>query len=431
MKNQVTIVSRARFARRGLSLAAMAGLIACSAATAPKEAVPDDGDGPPPAITALPRALTATETKVRDAANDFSFALLATVTDSQKTANTFISPLSASFALGMTMNGAAAQTFDEMQHALQLRGLSQQEINAGYKSLIDLLLSLDSSVQMRVASSIWYRNSVTFHQTFFDTTKKYFNAEVKGLNFADAPAALGTINAWVASATNDKIKKVLDVIRQEDVMFLINAIYFKGSWRDKFEVSRTANGAFNPATGGAQTVPFMNRTGSMSYTETASYQAVDLPYGNSAFSMTVILPRAGQDVNAVAKGLSSSSWQTLSAALRTGTVNLALPKLKLEYERVLTDDLKALGMKVPFVDRRADFSKMTPDPAFISFVKQNSFVDINEEGTEAAAVTTVGVGVTSAPLTVTMRVDRPYIFVIRERLSGTVLFVGKILRIPD
>jgi serine protease inhibitor len=174
----------------------------------------------------------------------------------------------------------------------------------------------------------------------------------------------------------------------------------------------------------------MNRTGEMSYTETSTYQAVDLPYGNAAFSMTVILPKAGQDVNAVAKALGSSSWQTLTSTLHPANVNLALPKLKLEYERVLTNDLKALGMKAPFIDGLADFSKMTPAQVFISFVKQNSFVDINEEGTEAAAVTTIGVQLTSAPQSVTMRVDRPYIFVIRERLSGTVLFMGKILRIP-
>lgn len=425
MQNPLTHVRVGRATRQLGSLMALAGIVACSSATAPK-----DGDGRPAAISVLPRPLSATEVKVRDAANDFSFVLLGTVTDSQKTANTFISPLSASFALGMTMNGANGQTYDEMQSTLQLGGLSQAEINAGYKSLLDLLMSLDPSVQMKVANSIWYRNSVAFHQTFFDTTKKYFNAEVKGLNFADAASSLNTINGWVSTATNDKIKKVLDVLRAEDVMFLINAIYFKGNWRDKFDAAKTSTATFTPQTGAAQSVPMMNRFDDMSYAETATYQAVDLPYGNTAFSMTVLLPNAGQDVNAIATGLNATSWNALTSSFRESKVNLTLPKLKLEYAKELTGNLKALGMVTPFKDGLADFSKMTPERVFISFVKQNSFVDINEEGTEAAAVTVVGVGLTSAPQSYTMRVDRPYIFVIRERLSGTVLFMGKIVRMP-
>ncbi len=425
MQNPLFRVPVGRVARQLAGFITMTAVVACSSTTGPH-----NGAGVSVAISALPRALTATEVKVRDAANDFSFALLRTITDSQPTANTFISPLSASFSLGMTMNGASGQTFDEMRSALQLGGLTQAEINTGYKSLVELLLSLDPSVQMKVANSIWYRNTFTVHPTFFDTTKKYFNAEVKALNFADATASLKAINTWVSTATNDKIKKVLDEIQPNDVMFLINAIYFKADWRAKFDAAKTTTSTFTSLSGAAQPVRLMNRSGDMSYAETATYQAVDLPYGNTAFSMTVILPKPGQDVNATAKAFGSSSWTALSSSLHTALVNLSLPKLKLEYERTLTNDLRTLGMRVPFVDGSADFSKMTTERAFISFVKQNSFVDINEEGTEAAAVTTTGVQVTSMPLSVTMRVDRPYIFVIRERLSGTVMFMGKIVSMP-
>lgn len=397
---------------------------ACTSSTEPKNG------GPPAPINALPRALTATEEKVRNAANDFSFALLGTVTDSQKAENTFLSPLSASYALGMTMNGANGNTYSEMQSALQLRGMTLAEINAGYKSLTELVLSLDPSVQMRIANSIWYRNSFTFHQTFFDTTKKYFNAEVKALNFGDPAGSLSAINNWVSSATNDRIKKVLNELDPTTVMFLLNAIYFKGSWRDQFEASRTVASQFTSSSGATQPVQLMNREGSMSYAETATYQVVDLPYGNTAFSMTVVLPKPGQDVNVVARGLTATGWQSLAGSLQTALVKLALPKLKLEYERSLKSDLRMLGMTTPFIEGMADFSRMTPADVFISLVKQNSFVDINEEGTEAAAVTTVGIHPTSAPIAVTMRVDRPYLFVIRERLSGTILFVGRVVRMP-
>ena len=425
MKNSVA-------AHRILQLVRLAGFVsvtvviaACATSTGPK-----DTQAPPTEINALPRALTVTEEKVRNASNEFSFALLGTVSDAQKTSNTFLSPLSASFALGMVMNGANGATYDEMVNALQMRGLTLPEINSGYKSLTQLLLSLDPTVQMRIANSIWYRNTFRAHAAFVDTTKAYFNAEVKALDFADVAASLSAINNWVSSATNDRIKKVLNSISDEEMMFLINAIYFKGTWRDQFEPAKTVASQFTNSSGVAEPVQLMNRYGSMSYAETATYQAVDLPYGNTAFSMTVVLPRAGQDVNTLARGLTAAGWQALTSSLRSATVNLALPKLKLEYERKLNPDLMALGMVSAFSDMAADFRKLSPDPVVISFVKQNSFVEINEEGTEAAAVTNVGVSVTSAPVTVSMRVDRPYLFVIRERLSGTVVFIGRIVRMP-
>lgn len=424
MKTSVFVPRISRALRLIAPLSICGAIAACSSTTGPK-----DGATPPAAITALPRALTATEEKVRNASNDFSFALVGTVTDAQKTSNTFLSPLSASYALGMTMNGANGATYDEMVTALQLRGLTLAEINAGYKSLTELLMSLDPSVQMRIANSIWYRNTFTVLQPFLSATKTYFNAEVKALNFNDKAPSLAAINGWVSSATNDKIKKVLDTIDDDQMMFLINAIYFKGTWRDQFEPAKTVSSQFTTSTGASQPVQLMNRSGSMSYAETATYQAVDLPYGNTAFSMTVVLPKAGVDVNTVAKGLSTAGWQTLTSSLHSATVNLALPKLKLEYERKLNPDLQALGMVTAFTDF-ADFRPLSPTPVVISFVKQNSFVDINEEGTEAAAVTVVGMVVTSAPQTVTMRVDRPYLFVIRERLSGTVLFIGRIVKMP-
>ena len=410
---------------RLLAIAASLALAACSSTTEPK-----DGDSPPVAISQLPRALTATEARVRDASNSFSFSLFGKVSAAELQKNTFLSPLSASFALGMVANGANGTTWDEIQTALKLGGMTQPEVNSGYKSLIELLTSLDPSVQMKIANSIWYRQNFAFHQTFFDTTKKYFNAEVKGLNFSDVPASLNTINGWVSSATNDRIKKVLDGIDPNDVMFLINAIYFKGSWRDKFDVAKTTTETFTTSAGVAQSVRMMNRTGKMSYTQSPQYQAVDLPYGNSAFSMTVVLPKAGQDINTLATSLSVSGWQSLITSLHVTEVALALPKLKLDYEVELKPTLKDLGMKAAFGNSQTDFSRMTAGDVFISFVKQNSFVNVDEEGTEAAAVPTIGVQVVSMPTTMVMRVDRPYLFVIRERLTGTIMFMGRIVQIP-
>lgn len=335
----------------------------------------------------------------------------------------------------MTLNGAANQTADQMRAALQFGGATLADINGGYKSLIALLTSLDSGVQMKIANSIWYRQEFPFRQAFFDTTKVYFDATVRGLNFGDVAASLAAINGWVSTATNGKIPAVLDDIQAQQVMFLINAIYFKGSWRAKFDPTKTTASTFSAAGNVTQPVQLMHRLDSLSYAESATYQAADLPYGNTAFTMTVLLPKAGSDVESLAGSLTPAVWQALAASFQTTKVDFFLPRLTLKYERRLNGDLQALGMIVPFVAGTADFTLMAPAPTgkelFIDFVKQNTYVDINEEGTEAAAVTTVGVGVTSMPVYPVMRVDRPYLFVLRERLTGTVLFMGKIVRVPN
>jgi serpin B len=391
------------------------------------------GGTPAEALTSLPRQLTIAEQKVIGASNAFAFSLFAQVNSAQRDSNVFISPLSASFALGMTLNGAANQTFDEMRTALQFGGATQQEINDGYKSLIALLLSLDPRVTMQIANSIWYQRDFPFNQSFLDVGKTNFDAEIRGLNFADVPGSLAAINGWVNTKTNGKIPSIIDSIDPDLVMFLINAIYFNGSWRTKFDASLTTDAQFQPSTGAAQPVKLMHRNDKMLYAETGTYQAVDLPYGDSAFTMTVVLPKQGQSVETVAASFSPNTWQALTNSLHVTTVDLFLPKLKLSYERQLKTDLQALGMRIPFVPDQADFTKMSTTRGrelYIKFVKQKTYVDVHEEGTEAAAVTGVGIGVTSVPLTVTMRVDRPYVFVLRERLSGTVIFMAKINRMP-
>ena len=417
----------------GAVFAALLAVAACS--TSPTQSTPSTPSTQPVPLTALPRALTSNETTVRDAANTFAFALWGKINAAQPDTNVFVSPLSASFALGMTLNGAANQTADQMRAALQFGGASVADIDGGYKSLIALLISLDPGVQMQIANSIWYRQDFPFRQSFFDTTKAYFGATVSGLNFTDVAGSLATINGWVNTATNGKIPVVLTDIQPQQVMFLINAIYFKGSWRAKFDPAETQASTFFAAGAASQSMQLMHRLDSLSYAESATYQAADLPYGNTAFTMTVLLPKGGTDVESLAASLTPAVWQSLSASFQVRKVDFSLPKLTLKYERKLNDDLKAMGMLLPFAMGLADFTQMSPPPTgnqlYIDFVKQNTYVDVNEEGTEAAAVTTVGITATSAPVVPVMRVDHPYIFVLRERLTGTVLFMGKIVRMPS
>jgi serpin B len=408
-----------------------AALVVAACASSPTE---NPSQKQPTVLTALPRPLTANEVKVRDAANAFAFALWGRVNAAQRDSNVFLSPLSASFALGMTLNGAAGTTADQMRAALQFGTATLPEINAGYKSLIALLTSLDPSVQMRIANSIWYRQGFPFRQAFFDTTRIYFDATVQGLDFANAPASLATINGWVNEKTSGRIPKVLDAITPQQVMFLINAIYFKGSWRTKFDPAKTVAAPFYPSSGSAQQAQLMQRLDSVAYAEGTNYQAAELPYGNTAFSLVVLLPKSGTTVETLSALLTPESWQGILAGLQVRKVDFAMPKFTMTYERTLNDDLRALGMVAPFMAGGADFTPMAPAPTghelFLDFVKQNSLVEVNEAGTEAAAVTVVGVGVTSLPSYPVMRVDRPFLFVLRERHTGTVLFMGKVVRMP-
>jgi len=380
-------------------------------------------------ITELPRSLSATEVQVIDASNRFAFDLLKKA--SHPDSNLFLSPLSASMALGMTMNGAAGETWDQMRQALAFGGLPEEEINASYQSLLELLVGLDPSVETAIANSIWSRQGFPVLPTFLDAVQEHFGAEVAELDFA-SPDASGRINGWVDDATRGRIEDIVpEVIPSDVVMYLINAIYFKGTWTFQFDRSDTRDQPFHLSNGSTRTVPLMTLQGDLPYRLDDRFQAVDLPYGGRAFSMSVLLPRDGVTVDDLVSSLDADEWADLASGFHETEVELFLPRFRMAYERTLNDDLKALGMTDAF-DERADFSRLSTSGGLsISAVKQKSWVDVNEEGTEAAAATVVEIIETSLPQTPVVRVDRPFLFVIRERLSGTILFVGKIVRPPE
>jgi serine protease inhibitor len=379
----------------------------------------------PTPLETLPRALTAAEQEVISASNQFAFGLLREVAAGEE-GNVFLSPLSASMALGMTMNGAAGETYSQMRDALGFEGLELAEINQSYRGLIDLLLGLDGSVDTRIANSIWYRNEFPFDQPFFDTADEYFSAEVTGLPFV--PSDRETINDWVDRATGGKIPEIVDEVRPDHVMFLINAIYFKGSWTNRFDRDATRNEPFHLANGTTRTVPMMKRQGSYATAMSNDLFAVDLPYGNGAFSMTIVLPTGtGRTLDEVVATLDPEQWKALTAALHPREMHLSMPRFRLEYRQELNEALRALGMEDAFVPYAADFTGMSAAAGrdlYIDKVLQKTYVDVNEEGTEAAASTSVEVVLVSMPGEI--RIDRPFLFAIRERFSGTILFIGKI-----
>lgn len=387
---------------------------------------------PPPLLTELPRALSPVETRILATGNQFGFDLLRQARVAEGEINLFLSPLSVSLALGMTLNGAAGQTLDSMRYALRLEGMSLAEINAGYRNLIELLRGLDKTGTFQIANSIWADAGVTFLPSFLSAGKTHFDAEVQSLPF-NAPSTLGTINNWVKSKTSGKIPAILDDIAADEVMFLVNAIYFEGSWRVAFDRKQTTNLAFTPATGAVQSVPTMSlRPQVHRYTSSRDFELVELLYGNGAFAMDIVLPRPDRTLADVTAGLDAARWNEWIAGLHDREIALAMPRFTMEFTRTLNDDLKAMGMRIAFDPQRADFAGMAnvpPGTLYITKVAHKTFVDVNEEGTEAAAATSVGIGLVSAPPM--MQINRPFLLVIRERLTGMILFVGQLTRVPQ
>lgn len=390
------------------------------------------GSGSVEPITALPRQLTVGEQQLIATGNRFAFDFFREIVrQSDPDSNVFVSPLSADMALGMTYNGARGETQAAMAQTLGLDQLTLQEANQSFRSLIDLLRGLDPRVDFRLANSIWYRDEPTFvpRPEFLDVNRQYFDAEVRGLDFA-SPEAVTTINHWANDNTNGNIPRIIDSISRDLVMFLINAIYFKGSWVHQFDKSLTQDRPFTLRTGAQRSVPTMRHAEpvSLGLYQGPGYEVVDLPYGGGAFSMTIVLPAEGREVDSVVGGLSQDAWSGIVDGVHDGDALVTMPKFRLEWGDMLNHVLTALGMGIAFTEQ-ADLSGIAGNPGelYVSFVKQNTFVDVNEEGTEAAAVTTVAVVVTSVPVVREIRVDRPFVFLIRERFSGTILFMGRIM----
>ena len=381
-------------------------------------------------IQELPRALTTAERELSESGGTFAFEFLAQVAAEEDAGtNIFVSPLSASMALGMALAGAENETYTAMRDALGLAGMSREEIGSSYQSLIALLTNLDPSVRMEIGNSVWLRTGFEPEDAYIENVETYFDARVSTLDFDD-PTAADTINTWVSDATDGLIDGIVDPpIDPMTVAFLINAIYFEGDWTLQFDPADTRPGDFRRDDGSVASVPFMHQSeGEFPFAWTEDYVAVELPYGGEAFAMVVVVPSHDVTLDDFVAGFDADNWNSLLESMTPSETMVALPKFKLEYEKSLNGVLKALGMEPAFDPFVADFSRMHRDALalqlHISRVKQKAYVEVDEKGTKAAAVTSVEVGVTSAPPMFTA--DRPFLFAIRERLSGTILFVGMV-----
>jgi serine protease inhibitor len=329
----------------------------------------------------------------------------------------------------MTYNGAAGSTLEAFSNVLHFDGLSTEEVNESYKDLVDQILNLDKKVDFSLANSIWYRDDFQVLDEFIETNRKYFNAEVAEIDFSD-PETVNVINKWIEDNTEGKIKEMLDYIPVDAVLYLINAIYFNAKWKYEFSKSDTYQGDFFLSEGVTQQVDYMKVSGNFSYTSNEYFSAVELPYGDSAYSMVVCLPYQKTDIADLVAMLNVSNWDAWFEDSNVTGVRIDLPKFKYGFKDLLNDPLKNLGLEVAFVPLEADFSKINPNGVlYISRVIHQSFIDVQEEGTEAAAATIVEVKNYSAgggDTPILFKVDRPFLYIIKENSTGAILFIGRV-----
>lgn len=406
-----------RFGRATIraSLGAALWLTACGDGTGPS-------GGPPAPINVLPRTLTALEQDAIRASNTFGLTLLRETAGGHGSENVILSPLSASIALGMAYAGADGATADSMRRTLGWGEASRANVLAGYRDLPILLSTLDPRVTFTSANALWVKNGYPVLASYTQEMQQVFSADVRAGDFG--PTTVADMNRWASEKTSGRIPRVVETLGPELIAVLMNAIYFQGDWRDRFEVARTRSVPFTTSAGERPSVPTMHRTDTMAYARARGAQWVELPYGNTAYVMTLVLPDSGTSPQAWLSGLDGSTFTSIAQGLTKRDVDLALPKFRLAVDFQLAEPLAAMGMGIAFEPRAADFSRIGPGELYLSYVKQDVFIDVNEAGTEAAAVTQVGVGVTSLPQREVVHFDRPFAFFLRERLSGTILFAG-------
>ena len=400
-----------------LSIILLIGIASCSS-----------GDEPSNQYRPIELNLKAQQTI--ESSNQFGFNLFAELTE-RKPENLMISPFSISQALDMTWNGASNTTFDEMTSVLCLPDEDAEIINQANQAIREALIAADSKIDLGIANSIWYREGYPIASDFLAFNKNYYDAEVEGLDFSKKEESKTTINNWVDDKTKGRISKIVDDITPGHVMFLINAVYFKGKWTYQFEKDETQDRAFNLINNSSVDVPTMHVEADLAYYEDAACRYVSIPYGNAHFEMIIALPNEGSSLPDFIAQLDDEAWGEVVNQLEIKGMSLFLPKFTFKNDLKLNKPLIDLGMTSAFSDG-ADFSRMNADgiPELkIDKVKHKTFVEVNEEGTEAAAVTSVEVVYTTigqggSPMV--FNVDRPFLFVIREKDTGAILFLGQV-----
>jgi len=370
--------------------------------------------------------------------NAFAIKLLQQLAKDQPASNIFISPYSAATVLQMVASGAAGQTRVEMEQVLGTTGWPPDAVGAASKKVSELLQSGNTNVILTMANAIWYRQGSPVKPEFIAHNQRFFGCTLGTFNVND-PHAKDALNAWASDQTHGRITEIADDnLFAVDLprLFLANAVYFKGKWSDPFQVEDTKERPFFLRGGGQKTMPMMTQSKTFTYRRGTGYQAVRLPYEGENLAMYVFLPDTNSSPEKLLGILNGDKWQRITKpgfSQKEGT--LVLPKFKLEYRVELGEPLKSLGMKRAFGNSlQPDFSGIAPGVG-ISAALQKTFVEVDEAGTEAAAVTGIMMADVSAmpmppPHPFQMIVNRPFLFLIEDNLSGTILFLGAVFDPP-
>lgn len=375
--------------------------------------------------------LTRTEGEIVESNNLFAFNLYREIhTQNVSHANMFISPLSASIAFAMLNNGASGSTQEEIQEILGFSDYEAKDINVLFQKMLEAAIDIDPQVTIETANAVWIQSDFPVLDSFAGTNKEHFDAEVKNVDFRDV-SALRMINNWTSDKTHGKIPYFLDEVSSDMQFLLMNALYFLGEWHNPFNTKDTKSEPFTNANKTKVNVPMMNNRFKTYYSENELYSMVNLPYGNGAFQMMVILPHENIDLSTVITALDADNFMETARQGYSREVILKFPRFKSEYEIDLIEVLKAMGLHDPFDPLKADLSSLaslSDVPLYVTMVKQKATIEINEKGTEAAAVSGVGGKPTSAaPATpVNFYVDRPFLYLIRELSTGTIFFMGEV-----
>jgi serine protease inhibitor len=360
--------------------------------------------------------------------NDFGLRLLHALTDGGGK-NVMVSPLSVSLALAMTYNGAAGDTRIAIAKTLGAASLTDEAFNRNNRSLLDAIEKADPAVRMEVANALWTQSGFPINPDFLKLNRDFYDASVESLDFMSNPQnAVDTINAWVNENTHAKIPKILSDVSRATVVVLTDAVYFKGHWSVPFDVKMTETRTFHLQSGAMVKAPMMIQTGEYPYFENDVFQAIRLSYGNGRFVMYVFLPRKPGGLPDLLRALDQPHWREWTGKLGERKGRIVLPKFESTYSQRLDDALKSMGMDIAFHEK-ADFSRIhpPPPPLLISEVEHKTYVKVDEEGTEAAAATSVGIVALSVlvrPPPFEMVVDHPFFCAIAEQQSGALLFGG-------
>lgn len=368
------------------------------------------------------RTLSVNEAEITTSANNFTFDLMSEIEKDFPNENYFISPFSISTALSMVLNGSSGTSQEEFIQAIGLDSMTPKEINEAYQSLVAYVYSLDPSITLNISNSNWYSDEYAIDSEFAQTLEQYYDTEIFESDFG-APTTLDNLNGWVENETNGRIKNILNRIDPRSVMFLINTIYFKANWTTQFDSNDTRDLPFTLADGEAVNVPTMSAEVKhwWVYDNALKSQVIEIPYGNENYAFTIIMPDTPSDISDLTSKINADDLKISLADSVTFDRELYLPKFQLDFKTDLINTLINMGMPVTGLDNLFEEEL----PLSISSVIHQSFLEVNEEGSEAAAATVIGIERTSLP-TVT-QVNQPFVFLIRERNSGTILFSGKLI----